>query len=210
MISLDDYPMLNHPTTMKAASYDDDNKEYLTDSCPGDIDYASIRVINFDKVRGEYWSLLKQADKNSGSPQITNETPLSNDALFLTAQDILVFVEFKNGKLGFISKRTNKFIDDWDAKFDLHAKVYDSVAILTDIIEKTVSYTREYVEYVLVYNEEKNSYKEKISSYFEDKATVPKVRFGLERFKGYLLKDVHTYTPSQFEAYMKKYTQPTA
>ncbi len=193
MLKLEDYPELDHWTTMREASLDDAKGVYLTDSCSGEIDYTKIQVIDFDDVKDAY----------CGSLQIKGDYPCSNDALFCSVQDRLVFVEFKNGAV---------------SKFNLSRKMYDSILILTDVLQKGISYTRENVEYVLVCREkildkEEAQDREEIKNHISQKALsegYELISFGLERFKGYLLKDVHTYTPSQFEAYMKDHMQPTA
>lgn len=191
MLKLEDYPELNHWTTMRKASLDDAKGVYLTDSCSGEIDYTKVQVIDFDDVKNAY----------CGNLQIKGDYPCSNDALFYSAQGVLVFVEFKNGEI---------------KKFNLSRKIYDSILILTDIIQKGISYTRENVEYVLVCREkfldkEEAQEREKIKNHISQKALsegYELVSFGLERFKGYLLKDVHTYTPTQFEKYMEEHAIP--
>ena len=73
-------------------------------------------AVNFDGVKEEYiknLSLIK--------------VPKSNDALFMSKDNKLIFVEFKNG-----------FMDD-KKKFDVRKKIYDSVIILTDILNLGIS-----------------------------------------------------------------------
>ncbi len=193
MLDLKNYPELNHWITMREASLDDAKGIFLTDSCPGKVDYAGIKVIDFDAVKDMYCMNL----------QIEEGYPCSNDALFLSIQDKLVFVEFKNGAVN---------------QYNLSRKMYDSILILTDILQKGISYTREAVEYVLLCKEEMldkeiKQDREKIRNHINRKARSEGhefISFGLRRFKGYLLKDVHTFTPSQFEDYMKDHTQPIA
>lgn len=185
MIELGDFPILNHKTTMKQTSKDDSNKDdikYMTES--------SHTVINFDAVAKDY-----------KAKHHLSATPCSNDALFMTRDNVFVFVEFKNGRLG--SVKNGRFRDDKEIVCELREKIRDSALLFMDIIEEKVSFARDHIEYILVYNEEKNSCKE-IAMHFGKMADTEIIRFGLERFKGYLLKDVHTYTPNQFEEYIKR------
>ena len=93
-------------------------------------------------------------------------------------------------------------------------KIYDSLLILTDIIGESVSYTREHLNYILVYNEVKNSdneninpktkmqdspAREEISKSIFKLAKDRKIGFGLDKFKGYCFKEVATYTKEEFE-----------
>lgn len=66
-------------TTLKNTSYDDTNREYMTES--------QLEVVDLDKVKEEYCSPLK-----------LKEPPKSCDALYEN-NDELFFIEFKNGKV---------------------------------------------------------------------------------------------------------------
>jgi hypothetical protein len=107
----------------------------------------------------------------------------------------MYFIEFKNGV---ISRKNG----DADPKkiSEIKLKIFDSLLILTDIISKAVSFTRKNLNYVLVYNEEKNSLK-CIAKYFIGKSGHGKhlIRFGLERFETLYFKNVFTYTEKEFE-----------
>ena len=78
-------------------------------------------------------------------------------------------------------------------------KIYDSVTILLEIIEKDFKFLRKNFSYILVYNEEKNNSKEKIKSNVSKKAGTNVIKFGLNKFKGYFFKNVYTYTVKEFE-----------
>ena len=86
--------------------------------------------------------------------------------------------------------------------------------MLTDIIGENISYTRKHLNYILVYNETKNTddenidvktavqesqAREEISKSVFRLAKERKILFGLERFKGYCFKEVATYTKTEFE-----------
>ena len=134
MINIEEYPLLNHVVTLKRASKDENRDR---------VEYmteSQIGVINFDKVK-EAYAREKKLQKH----------PKSNDALYIQQGDIDTFIEFKNG---YMEKRKGP---------ELKEKIYDSLLILTDIIGENISYTREHLNYILVYNEVKNSDNENIT-----------------------------------------------
>ena len=185
MINIGDYPILNHVITLKRASKDEKggHVEYITES--------QVDVINFDKVKEAY-----AREKGLKSH------PKSNDALYIQSGDIDTFIEFKNG---YMEKGKGP---------ELKEKIYDSLLILMDIIDENISYTREHLNYILVYNGGKNSdneninpkttmqdspAREEISKSVFKLAKERKIRFGLDKFKGYCFKEVATYTKEEFE-----------
>ena len=186
-------------STLKQTSKDDNNEEYMTES--------QIKVINFDSVGGD-----KYTRNNNLSIQLK-----TNDVLFLHNDRRYTFIEFKNGKLLDKSNR----IDIKKLK-DIELKILNSLFVLGDIEEKSLNTLKEITNYILVYNEEKNSPNEKnsiseIGNYFVNqgsslsivKNTFDKdeiICFGLEKFKGYCFKNVHTYSKEEFEEkFVRKY-----
>ena len=170
-------------STFKETSYDKDGEEpgYMTDS--------QIQVINFDKVKDGYIKNLALSN-----------TPCSNDALYFGKDNKIFFVEFKNGVLDERPRRN----------FNLCKKIYDSLLIFNDIVNKNISFCRENLYFILVYNESKNrreacrtekeeSSKAIISKKIHKKAKKKFVRFGLDRFEKLYFKEVFTYTESEFE-----------
>lgn len=185
MINIGEYPILNHVITLKRASKDEKggHVEYMTES--------QVDVINFDKVKEAY-----AREKGLKSH------PKSNDALYIQSGDIDTFIEFKNG---YMEKGKGP---------ELKEKIYDSLLILMDIIDENISYTREHLNYILVYNGGKNSdneninpkttmqdspAREEISKSVFKLAKERKIRFGLDKFKGYCFREVATYTKEEFE-----------
>ena len=187
-------------STLKQTSKDDNNEEYMTES--------TIKVINFDSVGGDKYS------KNNR----LNIQLKTNDVLFLHNNKKYTFIEFKNGKL---LDKTNK-IDIKKLK-DIELKILNSLFILGDIEEKSLSSLKEITDYVLVYNEEKNTPNERnsiseIGNYFINQGDISSEKiktekeeiicFGLEKFKGYCFKNIHTYSKEEFEEkFVKKYEE---
>ena len=186
-------------STLKQTSKDDNNEEYMTES--------QIKVINFDSVGGD-----KYTRNNNLSIQLK-----TNDVLFLHNDRRYTFIEFKNGKLLDKSNR----IDIKKLK-DIELKILNSMFVLGDIEEKSLNTLKEITNYILVYNEEKNSPNEKnsileIGNYFVNQGSSLSVGentfgkdeiicFGLEKFKNYCFKNVHTYSKEEFEEkFVRKY-----
>ena len=177
---------------LEKTSEDDNNGEHMTKS--------QLKVINFDSVGGK-----KYTRNNNLSIQLK-----TNDVLFLHNDERYTFIEFKNGKLLDKSNR----IDIKKLK-DIELKILNSMFVLGDIEEKSLNTLKEITNYILVYNEEKNSPNEKnsiseIGNYFVNQGsslsvgenTLDKdeiICFGLEKFKGYCFKNVHTYSKEEFE-----------
>jgi len=156
-----------------------------------------LNVVNFDAVKLEYVRDLS-----------VFETPASNDALFFDNFDNCYFIEFKSGYI------------DRKKTFEIRLKIFDSLLIFTDIVGSGVSFTRNKMSYILVYNEGKNPLpegmacgmqvslsRESIAKYIiERRAKKKYIRFNLERFEGLYFKDVYTYTEDDFESeFVSKY-----
>lgn len=176
-------------------------KETSKDNHNATITYMTdslCEVINFDAVKSDYIKGLGLA-----------KSPKSNDALFLAEDGRWTFIEFKNG-----------FMDN-QKRFDVRKKVYDSLLIFSDLIGRGISYTRTDMDYILVYNEAKNSEddegdketcvsespaRDEIAKTLMAKAHQSYVKFGLEIFKNYCFKYVNTYTEQEFlENFANKY-----
>lgn len=187
MIDVDEFELLkNNFSTFKDASCDDCNSEYMTDS--------EFKIIDFDAVKDSY---LEQFNRNN--------LLKSNDALMIK-DDNIIFIEFKNGSItnskNEIDKVKRKKIED---------KIYHSMLILMDITKMKVSDFRNNGEYILVYNEEKNTDKNDINvikpsknrDWISDtilkKSKKEFVKFGFEKYMNIFFKDVHTYTEEEFQ-----------
>lgn len=169
----------NNLSTFKETSYDKDGK------IPGYMTDSEIQVVNFDNVKGNYIKGMNLSN-----------TPCSNDALYIGKDKKIYFVEFKNGKM------MNPVV------YNVHYKIYDSLLMFNDIVNENISFCRQNMYFILVYNEERNSFGGKkqedsskaiISKFVHKKAHKKFVRFGLERFEKMYFKEVFTYTESEFE-----------
>lgn len=149
---------------------------------------SNLKVIDFDEVKNQY--IAKLGTRKEAAPK-------SNDALYIKSEENIYFIEFKNGKV---------------KKYDLMQKNYDSTLILSDIISKHISFMKENITYILVYNTDKNDFKE-IDGKLVDKsknrdfigANLAKlsndtfIKFDLGFFKNYLFADVFTLSQKDFE-----------
>lgn len=172
----------NNITTFKETSFDKGGIK------PGYMTNSEIQVINFDKVKDCY---IKD--------MFLSNSPCSNDALYIGKNKIF-FVEFKNGALEKNKSRV----------YNIYNKIYDSLLIFNDIVHQNISFCRDNLYFILVYNESKNRYEEyetkqedsskaMISKLIHSKAKKKYVRFGLDKFEKIYFKEVFTYTESEFE-----------
>jgi len=180
----------NFVETLKETSIDNhDNKNiaYMTES--------QLSVINFDDVKDNYI-------KGMGVEQ----PPNSNDVLFEDKNsNEYYFIEFKAGGIDPVKNVKIKF------------KIHDSLLILLDILDKTISFSRKSINYILVYNKNqihkskhfdtsKSKSKDKIKGHVFKNANKELIRFDLERYKNLYFKNVHTYTIEEFENnFVKKF-----
>jgi len=163
------------------------------DSNSPDIQYmttSEMEVINFDLVKRKYANAL----------DLSEESATSVDAI-LPFRDGIIFLEFKNGIVN------NRNIKD---------KARDSLLIFLGIIKKSIEYSRRYIDFVVVYNAEKNplSSQEKkrrlqetpsrvsIATCLMKKAGEEFIRFDLERYKTLYYRNIHTYTKDNFDRYL--------
>lgn len=165
--------------TLKQTSKDDsnsDNIEYMTE--------CQNKSINFDRVK------LNYAKNKFGS---RNSSYKSVDALIQTDK-MVYFIEFKNGTL------------DGEERVKIREKLSNSILLFSDILDLTFSNFREECVFILVYNKIKNSFsgvsKQKIADYVINRSENATCRFDLDKLKPFLVKEVKTYTPEEFEYFL--------
>lgn len=188
MVKLDLYPILQN----NRCSLKEISKD---DSGPNDVQYMTSSekaVINFDLVKRHYVNQLG----------LSEDVATSVDAILPFADGIL-FVEFKNGKVD------NRNIKD---------KARDSLLIFLEIIGENISFSRNNIDFVVVYNLEKNPLPNQlkkgqlqetpsrvfIADHFMEKAKKEFIRFDLKRYEKLYFKNVHTYPKERFEEYLQK------
>lgn len=166
-------------STLKETSKDDsssDNIEYMTE--------CEKTAINFDRVK------LKYAKKYFGN---RNSAYKSVDALLQT-DEMLYFIEFKNGVLS------------GEERAKIREKLSNSILLFSDIVNLTFSNFREECIFILVYNKSKNSFsgvsKQKIADYVINRSENAVCRFDMDKLKPFLVKEVKTYTPEEFEKFL--------
>ena len=169
----------NNLKSLKETSHDDCNDVYMTEDLSP--------VISFDDVMKEYLS----------SRGCQEEALQSVDAI-ARFDERPFFIEFKNGSL-----------NEKETKFKIPGKIKDSLLVFGDITNRTISFTRENAEFILVYNLSKNPSRniDNINEHFLSYAKEENIRFGFVRYKSVYFKDVHTYSEEEFEEFLKQYAQ---
>lgn len=170
------------------SSFRETSKDTTNSNIISYMTQSEVKVVDFDKVKDEYISKMK-----------LSTTPCSTDALYINKKSQCYFVEFKNGK---ISK---------GKIYSIFNKIYDSLLIFNDIVNVNISFCRENVNFILVYNETKNpntdetimnqdkNSRVEIGKYFSKKAKKHFIRFDLEKFQKIYFHEVYTYTEKEFE-----------
>lgn len=143
---------------------------------------SSLPVYNFDGIKKHY-------RRKRTIPIL----PSSADALYLSPGGAWYFIEFKNGKID---------------EVDVTKKIYDSLVILSDWHEGCIAdidFSRNNIIFILVYNPTKYRSSQESSSrnmlyqHLEQQSDTRKVLFNLNRYVGYIFKNVVTCTPSELE-----------
>lgn len=122
MIKLADYKEFNHWTSLKKTSLNKYDK--ASEIYMTDSEFPAI---DFDAVKERYTGKFK-----------LKQVPKSNDALVQMDENVF-FIEFKDGNMK-------------NERFDVVQKIYDSLLIYCDITKQTISDTRSYMVYIIVYN----------------------------------------------------------
>lgn len=177
---------LNFKKTLREASKDSHNNEYMTN--------CTMNVIDFDQYKDYYIKQLNLPKIYDYKDEEKTRNIKSNDVLFIY-NDEIYFIEFKNGSIN----KTDTF--------KIHTKLYDSLLIILDILGENISFSKENIKYILVFNEEKKHNAKSFNStdlqYITSRvgqlANDEIIQFDLHKFKDIYLNEVHTYTKSEFE-----------
>ncbi|MDR1972724.1 MAG: hypothetical protein LBQ46_12490 [Treponema sp.] len=143
------------------------------------------RVVNFDKFKESV--AAKYAVKNS---------PNSCDALYMESENEWFLIEFKNGKI------------DEKKIFQVRGKIFQSLLLLTERLDKTICFTRENLNFILVYNE--NIARIEIGKSLCRLASNAKFfPFGPEGLQKIYFKEVSVWTKEEFNSnFVAKYSKP--
>ena len=178
-------------------SLDDSDKNYPVYMIDGSYEYFQDTVIDFDDVKTAF---CKKFHKS-------NEVFKSADALLYSeVKNKLIFVEFKNGKVK-----------------DVKTKLKDSLLVFSNIVDVDLKFCRKYLEYIVVYNYEKNKQyveqekeeqnkSQSLSEEYIEGFVKPLFRLAkdeiilwdLKLMKDICVSEVHTYTVDEFIKYYSK------
>ena len=144
---------------------------------------SDIKVVNFDIAK----------DKYIAEHHLSNTSVHSVDALSCS-NDSIVMIEFKNGSI---------------ENSNIRWKILESLLIFCDITNKNITYTRDTVEFVLVYNE--NNYKSNnvyvvidgATAYLSKLAKTKNIKFGIDKYYSTLFKNAYTMSSKEFDIYKK-------
>lgn len=155
-------------------------KASLDDTNHQEMCKSQLKVVDFDKIPKEY-------ARGKGWRGV----PKSNDALYISPEGKWYFIEFKNGSI---------------SSGDIYRKLYDSLIMLLELkILPDFEYIRRYIQYILVYNSEKQEKippsegRDETYGYFLNRAKTEKKLFGIEKLEQYLFFETHTYSKADFE-----------
>lgn len=190
MINIEEYDIFrDKKSSLKELSKDDSDVDNVIYMTESDAE-----AINFDSVKTQYVNELG----------LSEESATSVDGIMYNIPHV-TFIEFKNGKM----KNEKRKVKD---------KIRDSLLIFGDITGKSISFIRENIDFVLVYNIEKNPLPNQITKgYVQEsesrdyiagnlmkKAKKEFIRFDLERFKTLYFREVHTYTEAEFKTFLER------
>lgn len=186
----------NSISTLKETSKDEskDRNGIVTNKYMTKLEF---NVINFDKVKEKYIKNYKMA----------NEIKSVDTLIFEKNLDI--FVEFKNGDITYYKKtkdcKNEKQLLDKLMGYVIDWKIRDSLLIYCDLLNKTISYTRENLDFILVYNEDKNKDRDNLKKKIINLAKHGDefVKWGFGKYKIFF-RNVHTYTEKEFEKHIKE------
>ncbi len=141
---------------------------------------SPMEAVDFDLVAAEY-------EKTWG---LKLNRPSSADALYFD-QNTQIFIEFKNGDIKNEIKKVKK-------------KIRDSILMFCDITDSNMRYTRENMDFILVYNEEKCP-KSTIKQHFSQKAQMDTIRFGFSIYQGSHFRRIYTLSQGEFLRYLQEH-----
>ena len=193
---------INNKKSLLEVSLDDSDKNNPVNMVDSDKDISKDIVIDFDDVKMAFCSKFHKR----------NEVFKSADALLYSeVKNKLIFVEFKNGKVK-----------------EVKTKLKDSLLVFSNIVDVDLKFCRKYLEYIVVYNYEKNKQyveqekdkyrkeeqnksqslsREYIEGFVKPLFRLAKdeiILWDLKLMKDICVSDIHTYTVEEFVKYYSK------
>jgi hypothetical protein len=132
-------------------------------------------VVNVDKFKNDFI-------RNMG----LNQVPMSCDALYMNSPNEFFLIEFKNGEIDNLKN------------YEVKVKIFETLLILTEKLDKTIQFTRKNMVFILVYNEDV-AHKFYIHGKVFSRTSDFKVDMGLSRFEKIYFKAVNVYSKAEFE-----------
>jgi len=183
MIDVNNYPIL------KSAVCELRDTSKTTHKGIAYMSQSTLKVVHFDEVKNQFvkdWDLKKDED----------DGPASNDALYVcTVEDKMFFIEFKSGE------------NQTKTLSQARRKIYDSLLILTEIIEKGISKIRKNLNYILVHGDSMATLDNIIGGKAKEKSKLEQVLDQLQKeFEGLYFKEVHIVSKDEFDiGFVKKW-----
>lgn len=175
-------------------SSDKENPVYMVGI---DEDISKDIVIDFDDVKTAFCKKFHKSYKVFKS---------ADALLYSEVKNKLIFVEFKNGKVK-----------------EVKTKLKDSLLVFSNIVDVDLKFCRKYLEYIVVYNYEKNKQyveqekeeqnksqslsREYIEGFVKPLFRLAKdeiILWDLKLMKDICVSEVHTYTVNEFIKYYSK------
>jgi hypothetical protein len=140
------------------------------------------QAVNFDKLKDSIAAKYALA-----------VSPASCDALYMQSEHEWFLIEFKNGKI------------DKEKIFQIRGKIFQSLLLLTEKLDKTIAFTRDNLNFILVYNE--TIARIAIgNSLYNLAGNAQFVPFGFEGLQRLYFNDVRVWTKEEFDSnFVKKY-----
>jgi hypothetical protein len=144
------------------------------------------KAVNFDKFK-----------ESIAAKYALNNSPASCDALYMQSENEWFLIEFKNGNI------------DKEKVFQVRGKIFQSLLLLTEKLDKTIGFTRGNLNFILVYNENivKNTARISIGNSLYNLAGNSKFfPLGFDGLQRLYFKDVYVWNKKEFDSnFIKKY-----
>lgn len=149
---------------------------------------SDFKGINFDKVTDQYFIINRAGDAEGEKKNQGSYPSKSNDSV-VEYKNMDYFVEFKNSM--------------FPKKKDLYGKIRDSMLVYLDIMDEKLSYARENVGYILVFQKDKGFPKIEngLKNLAKQKMEYASIRTNC---KGLYFKDVLFMSAEEFKKFVCK------